>query len=338
MLEFLKKLLVKSPAQVLGALLDTRSLQEKDSDIKFEELVAEAENVEWVEKNSLEYRIFPAYSQGQASNCVACTKAKMQGIHFFLKFGEFIQFSAGHIYKRRKNKPNAGMLATDAFSIAQEGVTLEVLAPTPKNDVAIDAMKIEEYKVKVGEVFKSGRPIILPIKDIETVASVIQKTKKAVMVWFYFTDSEWARKVPAIENYGLQVNVPSTLRHSVTAVDFTLYNGKKALIIEDSAWFGGINQRIITEEFYSARNFFAGYTMSFQFDEIYIKKPRYTGSVASLQDCLRAEGVFPANVESTGILGVITKKAISDFQGKWGIERTGSVGPVTGDKLKTLYP
>ena len=156
----------------------------------------------------------------------------------------------------------------DVFNIARQGVTLEELVPSQNmNDAQMDGVKIDDYKNKVGEIFKIGNFIILPA-DIETVASTIQTTGKAVMVWFYFKYDEWTER-PFIKYPELKSDEQGIGRHSLAAVDFTLFGGKKALIIEDSwgvnAGMGG--QRIIDEDFFKARCLFAAYPISFAFDE-----------------------------------------------------------------------
>jgi len=267
----------------------------------------------------------------------------------------YVEFSPCHIYTRRSNKPHGGMAGVDAFAIAQKGVTLEVLTPSQKmSDQTMDETFVDGYKKEVGEIFKIGNYITLPIRDIETVASVLQKTGKPVMIWFYFKGDEWNREVPIIKYPNLSAGGLGVGRHSVTAVDWTLYKGKKAIVIEDSwgSGFGIKGQRIITEDFFNVRNFFAAYTMNFQFDED-VEKPKHrfdvdlefgqtNKEITILQDILKYEGLFPQNVNSTGYFGAITKKAVQDFQLRYGVANQttsgfGRVGPKTRAKLNSLY-
>lgn len=154
---------------------------------------------------------------------------------------------------------------------------------------------------------------------------------------------------------------PNVARHSVAAVDYTLYNGKKALIIEDS-WgldSGIEGQRVITEDFFNARCWFAAHFMNFAFEDQTAdpQKPHYVFNrdlefsptvaygdkdVIALQDILKYEGLFPKNIESTGYFGSITRDAVGDFQVKHGVvapggEGYGRVGPRTRAKLNELY-
>lgn len=335
-----------------GALEDPRTPDERQKDYQFQEIVASINPVNWIEKKPEEWRKFPIFNQNGSGSCVAQTAAKLLGILYWLKNGDYVHFSATHIYQRRQNKPASGMWGVDALNIARKGVTLEVLAPSQgMNDAQMDAVRIENYKEEVGAIFKVNNYVILPIGDIETIASIIQTTGKGVMVWYKFNYDEWL-DVPTIKT-----NDPK-LHHSVTAVDFTLYQGKKALIIEDS-WgiqYAIQGRRIITEDFHKERNTFAAYLINFKFAEQTTEKPKYnfmrdlnfnetSNDVKALQDILKYEGLFPINTESTGYYGAITAKAVLAFQKKYKVADDAEldalggriVGPKTRSKLNELY-
>jgi hypothetical protein len=340
-----------------GANIDPRPVEEQLKDYKFEEIVASVNPVNWVEKPQSQWRKFPIFNQNGSGSCVAQTMAKLLGVMYWLKNGVYVHFSATHIYQRRSNRPASGMWGIDALDIARKGVTLEVLAPSQNmTDAQMDSAKIETYKQEVGEIFKIDNYLVVGTKDIDKIASIIQTTGKAVMVWFYFEDREWTAR-PVVMNPNLDLYASSTARHSVTAVDYTLVDGKKALIIEDS-WgssYGLAGQRIIDEDFFKARNWFAAYPMSFVFDEQQSTpvKPSYTfntdlvfgmtnNDVKALQDCLKYEGLFPTNAASTGYFGAITKTAVQKFQDKYNIAVStdpgyGRVGPRTRAKLNEIY-
>lgn len=237
------------------------------------------------------------------------------------------------------------MMGVEAFDIwKNNGITLEQLAGSElMNDAQMDAEVIEAYKHAVGAVFKIGGHVGVTNGDFETVASVIQTTGKAVMVWFFFTGAEWSPQIPVIQDTNLTIQ--SGLRHSVAAVDFALVNGKKYLIIEDSAHFGGITRRLISEEFFKARNWFIRYPMSFVFQDQSAPlpdpqpapvnpKPHHvfttpfefgstSADVKALQDILKYEGFFPINTASTGYYGAITAGGVL----KWQIKH--NVAPLT---------
>lgn len=326
-----------------GALLDTRTEEEKAKDYKFGEIVAAIQLVEWKEKTPDQWRKFPIFNQDGSGSCVAQTLRKLYGVYLWLKTGVWVDISASHIYQRRVNRPGAGMGGTDVFTIGQKGTTLNSFAPSDNmTDAQMDAVNVIPFMAKIGETFKLGNYVVVSPTDIDTVASIIQATGKAVMVWFYFRNDEWTNE-PTVKYPNLDLYAQSTARHSVAAVDFALVNGKKCLIIDDS-WglaYALNGQRVITEEFFSKRNFFAAHFQNFAFEESVAPKPQYIeGNIVSLQNCLKHYGTFPANVDSTGVFGPVTKKAVSDFQVKEGLHPTGTgtVGPLTTTRLHLLYP
>lgn len=352
MIKYIKNLFAKAPVD-LGANLDVRSDDEKDKDYLFEELVTTAAPVNWEEKEWRDIRQFPVFDQDGSGSCVAQTAAKQLGIIYWLRNNVYVHFSATHIYQRRKNKPAGGMWGIDAMNIVRKGVTLEALTPSQKmNDREMDGVEIEDYKKDVGDIFKIGNYVVMPIKDIETVASTIQKTGKGIMVWFYFKRDEWKREVPIVKYPDLARGGRSTARHSVTATDFLIHKGKKAIVIEDS-WgvdTGNEGRRIITEDFFKERNFFCAYPIDFKFEDTTKPLPTPTpdkfkttlrkgmrgAEVVALQDVLKGEGCFPKNINSTGYFGSITEASVKKYQTKNFLVADGIVGKLTRAKLNGL--
>lgn len=359
--------------QNLGALIDTRPQHEKEKDFSAKETIASFAPVIWVEKQPSQWRKFPIQNQDGSGSCVAQTKKKMNGINVWLKTGRYVTFSASHTYQRRANKPAGGMGGIDVFEIERNGgVTLEEFAPSEMmNDTQMDALKVDGPALDVAKIFLGANHVGFTPKNIEEVASTIQATGKAVMVWFYFTYAEW-QDVPVVIDPNLDLYAGSTARHSVTAVDFCLWNGKKALIIEDS--WGSFNQwngqRVITEDFYKARNWYARYSLGFKYEETQpvpvptpghkftmsmkfipltaqgeISDPvlhvKQSSEVVFLQDLLKKQGCMPTNVSSTGYYGALTCKAVVAFQKKYAIDASSSpegkdVGPKTIAKLNQV--
>lgn len=323
---------------------DLRTPAEKAKDFLQTEFVASAAPVEWKEKKEADWRSFPIQQQFFTSKCVAFTTAKLALINYWLKTKENLLFSPNTIYDYRSNKPSEGMVGDDAFSIWRDkGIGLEAVAPSNQTQEG-DPFSISLFAKEVAKGFKLGNWITIPEKDFDRVASTIQTTGKGIMGWFFFTSREWSPQFPIIKDSLSNPYVSNANRHSVSVTDFGLIGGKQYLRIEDSAKFGNINVRYVSREFFQARNFLSKYPMSFNYEEggtviePTLPKPRYDGSVVSLQNCLKFEGLFPTNVDSTGVFGPITTRAVKDFQKKWGIEQVGIVGPKTTKKLKELYP
>lgn len=347
--------------------------EQKEKNYPFTEIVAAAEQVLWLTKQKPTglnfimgtkfWRKFPTRNQDGSLSCVAQTLAKLMGILAWLRWKIFIVFSGGHIYIRRSNTDTGGMIGTNAFEIAGKGVTLEEFMPSQDmGESEINALKENELH-KAVKLSISDNYIVLPIKDLEVVASVIQRTLKGVMTWFRFSHSEWTA-VPVI-----LTNNP-TSHHSVASVDLTLYDNEKSLVIDES-WgntYGFDGQRVIKENFYKVRNTFAAYPMDFKFDSgniptptpqtftkplVFIPvdtatqqvKPEFEAihqaqktDVIRLQDILKKEGLFPTNVASTGLYQNLTRKSVKAFQLKHKVAPIDEINSIDGKRVgsKTL--
>lgn len=322
----------------LGALPDTRPESEKQKDVQQAEVVATAAAPIWKEKKEKDIRSFPDQEQDGSGSCVAQTIKKSALILFWLKTQRFLDFSAVSIYFNRSNKPGSGMIGVEAFEIWRKlGISLEALVPSQNmNDGQMDAAKMTPEAIELAKAFSVANHVGLPNMDIEAVASTIEATGKPVMVWYWFTSREWSRQTPEVLDT-FAFNDERMLKHSVTAVDYFLKDGKKCLRIEDSAHFGGLTKRDITEDFHSKRNWFTRYPATFKFDttsppQVTFKFARtmefipldeaknqpadmgkheaQKADVIRLQDFLKAKGFFPTNQTSTGYYGSLTAKGV----------------------------
>ena len=328
----------------LGANLDTRPPELAEAeDIHISETVASATAVSWVEKDPNSIRTFGTQNQSGKSDCVAESRRKIKRVLFNVNKGIDLDFSAVDFYRRRTNFPGEGMIASDAIKLDSDGgMTLDALVPSDiiTTEEAANALTPDRYNADVGKVFavQNGEVIFAP-GDLETVAGTIQKTRKATMLWFYFTAAEWSKVVPTISAALTGPADPNALKHSVVGIEPALYQGKKGIWIDDSAHFGGIARRFITQDFFTARNWFASYPIAFKFEASVGVKPKFIdGNVQSLQDCLKFEGTFPINTASTGVYGPLTTQAVKDFQTKHGLAPLGLISQETRALLHTLYP
>lgn len=319
--------------------MDNRPEEAKKDDVHFSTIVATANAVNWLEKPKEEWRAFPVLNQYESFTCGANALAKANGIAFHSKFGSYIPFSRAHIYQRRLNVGLPGMALYDMFRVASEGITLEAIVKSPlKTDADHDNAVIESWMKKEGETWKVSGGVYLN-NDIDTIASVIQTTGKGVILLTYFLAGEVSKEIPYIVNSTLTQWDAIALRHYWVAVDYTLYKGQKCLIIEDSAHFGGLNRRIVTEDWVNKRVVGAGYPMNFSFQEKVGNKPTYDGmTVISAQKCLRYEGLFPTNVDYFESVGPTTRKALAAFQSRYGLTVNGAIDAPTRNKLNQLYP
>jgi hypothetical protein len=319
----------------LDGARDTQSKEQKARNYSFNEFVTAPFPVSWIEKKREDYRSFPIRDQDGSGQCVAMTLATEMGIIFKEKYGEWIDFSSSFPYQQRKYPEQSGCTSEDIYEIFPKiGNVFEVDMPS-QNMTDKQAMEVKKksYFNDLAKTWNIKR-IALPI-DFETVASTIQATGKGVMVWFRFHPSEWTN-IPFVSN-----NIPNS-GHSVTVVDFTLKNGKKYLVIQDS-WglkYADVGLRLISEEYFYERCYQACYLMSFRIQDnsIVPLKPVFDGSIISAQKCFKFEGLFPANVNEVENWGNITRSACIAFQKRYNIyPQLGNFGNLTKAKLKELY-
>lgn len=341
-LDFLKKWFptVEDEPKGPGALIEELPPIDEEKKITLNEIVGMVSAVPWEEKGD-KIRKFPEYDQKRTMMCGAFSAKKMLGILYWLKYGTWVEFSEEDVYQRRRNKPNAGMYMSDIFDLMKQGITLKLLTGAKiSTDADADNCKIEPFKRDVGKAFalKDAEPIWINAKDIEEIASVIHVTGKGILLNVFFTSDEWSRTKPKVIDLGLYYGSKRALLHFITATDSTLINGKKYIVIEDSSLFGGFSRRFIDAEFLKARVQYAGYTMTFKFAEDNTR-PKFTGSIISLQECLRSIGYFPTNISLVESFGPVTRKYLTAFQKDYGLPQVATfpLEKSTLDKVKQLF-
>jgi len=334
-----------------GALLDPRPTEQKERDWLAEEVVGSASPVVWVDKKK--YKYFSKRNQSSSGSCGSQAVAKLMTVENFNEEGIVKDFSAKPIYQSRTNK-GAGMFQQEALQGAVKPSTcFEGQLPSQGMN---EAQMNEKYAFtdemkEVAETYKASKYVqIQNYTDIDRIASVTEDGK-GVMLMFYFTSDEYWREIPIVRHDNLDRYSPDTSRHFVAAVDYTMYQGEKALIIEDSAGnSSSINkkgQRIITEEFLKSRCMGAGYLIDLPNKRVLKPEFEYKGllkfgmkgnQIESLQNALKYEKVMDSKIPSTGSFLTITRQAVKDFQKKYNLVADGIVGKMTGAKLEELYP
>lgn len=348
MFSFFKKK-PKVNIESLGLIDDPRTQEEKDKDFRAEEILASFAPIEWKEKPESEWRKFPVFSQAQSSSCVAQAVAKALGIENYLEEQKFVRFSARDIYIRRMNLPGEGMYFANALDIGYKfGATVEQLMPSqgmPESamNISSDRTPLTEMIAKIA---KGGNYFSLPV-NIESIASIVEPSGKPVIIGARFGPNEWfGKKVPEV------LNVSGIWGHGICVTNAILYQGKKALIIEDSAYYDADKEavRIITEDWFKAnRIVFAGYFAFLQNSGMEVK-PKYifnkdlkygmtnNTDVKKLQECLAYLKLFPTRTEFTGNFYGLTLKGVMAFQVLNGITpAAGLVGPATRAKLNENF-
>ena len=343
----------------LGLVPDPRSPLEQERDFVAEEVFS-FPKIDWRAKDQNEWPEYPIFDQDGSSSCAAQTIAKVLGIENVLEEGKFVFYSARDIYTRRKNFPDKGMYYQNAMEIGYKyGATLEQLMPSQKlgedqMNFSGDRRTIDEQVALVG---KGGNYFRVPI-DIDRIASIISShpLRKPVAIGIRFGSGEWNREVPILKG------TVTPYYHAITAIDFLLWKGKKALLIDDS-WgtrTGFEGKRIVTEDWFKAKRITnawafkklentwredekpAGFSHKFEKDLWY---GMWNKEVEFLQEALRFLELFPTNAVTSGYYGTITANAVQTFQERYRVASLQQirklegrqVGPLTRKVLNKLF-
>lgn len=295
-----------------GALKDTEDVR----DYKLEEIASVGIPL-WKEKK--EYNHYTIRDQSSSYSCVAQSIATLLEA-MLKKNGKEIPVSAKPIYLSRTNQ-GGGMYFREAMDIgSKDGSTLECLVPSQNmtEEQMNDDNDITMFDVYVGDILSGMAYISVPF-DFNAIASVLDNGNPLI-VGFSWDYDEWDKEFPKIKETSKK-----PYNHCVTIVDYTLINGVKYLVIQDS-WGknkGRNGLRFISEE-WTNRMIACWYYELMMFND---KEPDTNQKfekdlefgmrdpdVIRLQDFLKSQGYFPTNTESTGYYGSITVKAVRDFQ------------------------
>lgn len=346
-----------------GVEIDNRTPEQKERDYQAEEVVTFAP-VNWQFKKEEDWRKFPIRDQDGSLSCVAQATAKILGIENYIEEGVFIEFSAGDIYRPRANAPQGGMWGPNAGEIVtKQGATTEERSPSQRmgESVINRPFTPTQEDLNIRKKYRAGGYAQLPL-NIDAVASAIQNQKKGVLLYFYFNYDEWTDVPQLIYDYKTPVDAPC--RHGVAGTDTTVHalnlnrynatpvilpNGEKAIIIDDSwgNFYGLDGQRIITETFFKKRCYFAMILLDLKNQDLQdqIEKPKHKftralsfnmrndNDVKKLQEILRYEGLFPANVSLTGNYLEITRKAVLAWQVRHSVASPEELRSVNGKRV-----
>ena len=314
-----------------GIVDDPRSDEEKSRDYKHEDLAQGVIVLKWVEYEKKKLKNFTIQNQDGSLSCVAQAVSKILAMHEVLEGRDYKRLCPKFIYTRRANYPTGGMWLPNALDIAcKSGSCEEILQPCDDKNETFMNKKDEPGILAENAKNYRGKFYIQITGGIDKIAEVLEQGY-GVLLGFRFDYDEWT-DVPV-----LHADSKKECGHGVAAVDYVLYNGQKALLIEDS-WgpgYGKGGRRIITEEFLNARCFFAGYVTSLP-NYIFTKTLKY-GSVGldvkMLQQKLNSIG-FILSVD--GKFGTLTELAVKKFQKSKGLVSDGIVGPKTNAELNKI--
>ncbi len=318
-----------------GCLPDTRKEEEKAKD--YIKDVAMFNPVVWAAKDFADIVKFPVRDQDGSGTCVMQTGALMCGIENFLEEGKFIEFSVD-LYNF-KTSPGAGMMGVEALDLLKnKGLTLEILIPSMKmGETQIAELKRKVSDNEIAKIFRIKDYYQLPF-SIDAIATIMENGRKnmvakPLMVWFQFPRAEWDSKPKlSTSNYDI-------VRHSVTARDYGMIDGKKGIFVQDS-W--GLHSttvnglRFISEDYLKERMIFCAYVND-QPNNWQENKPSVTIIKRVLRLGSTGEDVKELqrllNISQDGNFGPATRQAVIEFQRANGLTADGVVGPQTLIKL-----
>lgn len=324
-----------------GVLEDVRSPEEKEKDYLHEERVYGA-----VSDPFSNWRIirspYPLIDQKRVGSCVLHAHTLALEIERKNDLGFYSQLSKLFPYRLRSNYPGAGTVPSEAFDIlAKTGTPIYGTVPnvgTESEAVAYTptGQHYTEAKINRGDkYYKLDNP-----KDINTIAQIAQNGH-GVLICIYANNAEWKLVEPKIITKNLWID-DAEVHHEICVLPFSGHtvNGKKYVTIQDSARFGSIQLRYVSEDFIKARCTLAGY-----WDTVKVlatgEYPKYQFSltlrvgsqgeeVKNLQKLLVAEGLLPADC-TTGYFGGYTLAGVRAFQEKYKDEILTPIGLTVAD-------
>lgn len=301
----------------LGALPDTRPLDERKKDYLADELLVAGAAAAF-QHARVEQLSATVFNQWGTSSCVPhgfLTQLEYEGI---IPPGTMLP-SRLRAYRKRVNYPGAGSIAIDMYDKIRGGQSSDFPTPPEFTEAKANAMP-----------FVAGTKFIkdfnyFTFTDYSKVAAAVA-SGKAVAVFIYATKKEWSREYVEILTPDLRIQ-DAEVSHCVVLIpsgDFTK-DGREYFSVQDSAAFGGRHLRYMPLDFFLKRAFYAGQVFPKGELPPVPPPPAFTpptqkcalgdkgGSVLSLQKYLIDKGYLEPQY-LTGLYGPLTAKAVLWFQ------------------------
>ena len=306
-----------------GIIEDPRSEEQKAQDYKHEDLAQGEIVLNWKEYDKDKVRKYEIQDQDASSSCVAQGLSKVLAIHEVKEGRDYTRLCPKFIYTRRENYPAPGMWLPNALSIAcSYGACKESTIPCNFKSESFMNDKAEPEIALIEAKNYRGKYYFQITGGIDKVAEVLEQGY-GVLLGFRNDPDEWKRKVPVVKGE------VKSMGHGVACVDYCLWNGEKALIIEDSWSLGTTDEgrRIITEDFFNKKCFYAGYVTSLEnyVFSTFLKRGSRGLAVKKLQEKL--------GIVADGVFGRLTEDAVKRFQMVNKLVPDGLVGPKTNAVL-----
>jgi hypothetical protein len=309
-----------------GVTIDTRSPEEKSKDYLHEEATSPSPiyGTKPVESP------YPLENQNQTSTCIAHGTTLSLGVATAGSGRGYTRLSKEFVYRLRSNYPQPGMWLQGAFEAERiNGSCLYSTLPNHQTEAEANAVIITPQMLTEASIFKGQE--YYQFDDPTNIDSLAQASSQgyAVAIIIYASYREWAQKYPQILDNVLFATAP--VRHCITILPNSAFveNGKKYVMIQDSAWFGSIQLRYVSEDFIKARCYGAGYWKSVSMKKGAGDRPLHTfdvhqslsigmsgPEVKALQDILIYEGFLPSDL-NTGYFGGRTQAGVKAFQSEY---------------------
>lgn len=338
----------------LGVLADCRSSEEKECDIRHDELFTSSvpQYLPSKQAASSYVGIFPVDNQFVTSSCVAHGKVLVMSIFNWQQKSPsvFRQLSSMFIYRNRVNYPGEGMIPNSAnLQTESDGAPIYADLPTPETESAANALTVNQGMRDAAKEFSTGKWVtIIDPTDIDTLAFVSNSLLLPSNILIYATVAEWSQEVVNILTPGLvQGSAEAEVEHCVTVLPNSAYteNGIRYVIIQDSALFGGYSFRSVSEDFIKQRTYEADYMIAMGTQPMTAKPTvnlttdltvgQSGDQVLMLQQALQYLGYLPTVVDGrpfapTGSYYGMTKSAVLQLQNEYAAEILTPLGLSVG--------
>lgn len=338
----------------LGVLVDPRDPKAKEYDYSHDELFTSSVPVLWASKSQASnfVGLFPIDDQRGTSSCVAHGKVAVMSIFKWLqdRTQPFQHLSSMFIYRNRANYPQEGMVPALAnMQTINGGAPLYADLATPDTEAEANALVVDAATTQAAKLFAAGKWVtIIDSTDFDAIAFVSNSLMLPSNILIFATEAEWSQADVDVLIPGLTRDDPrAEVSHCITVLPNSAYwdGGKRRVIIQDSAGFGGIFFRSVTEDFLIARCVESDYMIAMGSQPV-TARPQVnlsvdltvgsTGAdVTALQTVLQYFGYFPNVVNGkafapTGYYGGLTKNAVLKMQNEYASQILAPVGLSVG--------
>ncbi len=268
-------------------------------------------------------------NQNNTSSCVPHAVGLALAIERKADLGDYERIAQMFPYRLRSNYPNEGSVFQNIFEIYRtKGAPLYTTMPTPMTEAQANNMVVPFQAYTEANIFKgfSYWTLKSDFNDIATLAGIAE-LGHGIPILIYATYDEYAQMYPQIQQPNLTI-AKAEVSHCVCILPHSGFreNGKRYVAIQDSAHFGDLTIRYLSEDFIKARTFAAGYWQkvvalsSGPRPKHYFAKIIHYGDtgveVLAMQQLFVAEGLLPSDCQ-TGLFAGRTLAALHAFQARY---------------------